>query len=65
VDNAPVTPHLISGALHKEARDARARAWAYAFECFNRRVSKEAAPESRPDDARKDVQDAGTYSHCT
>jgi hypothetical protein len=25
---------------------------------------KEAAPESRPDDARKD-QDAGTYHHCT
>jgi hypothetical protein len=28
------------------------------------RARKEAAPESRPDDARKD-QDAGTYPHCT
>ena len=28
------------------------------------RAKKEAAPESRPDDARKD-QDAGTYRHCT
>jgi hypothetical protein len=28
------------------------------------RAKKEAAPESRPDDARKD-QDAGTYPHCT
>jgi hypothetical protein len=27
-------------------------------------AQKEAAPESRPDDARKD-QDAGTYPHCT
>ena len=27
-------------------------------------AKKEAAPESRPDDARKD-QDAGTYRHCT
>jgi len=27
-------------------------------------AKKEAAPESRPDDARKD-QDAGTYPHCT
>ena len=28
------------------------------------RAKKEAAPESRPDDARKD-QDAGTYDYCT
>jgi hypothetical protein len=28
------------------------------------RAKKVAAPESRPDDARKD-QDAGTYPHCT
>jgi hypothetical protein len=28
------------------------------------RAKKEAAPDSRPDDARKD-QDAGTYPHCT
>ena len=27
-------------------------------------AKKEAAPENRPDDARKD-QDAGTYFHCT
>jgi hypothetical protein len=27
-------------------------------------AQEEAAPESRPDDARKD-QDARTYSHCT
>jgi hypothetical protein len=27
-------------------------------------AKKEAASESRPDDARKD-QDAGTYSNCT
>jgi hypothetical protein len=27
-------------------------------------AKKKAAPESRPDDARKD-QDAGTYSYCT
>jgi hypothetical protein len=38
------------GAIYKFVLDCHAK--------------KEAAPESRPDDARKD-QDAGTYSHCT
>jgi hypothetical protein len=33
---------------------------------LDRRAKKEAAPrQSRPDDARKDDQDAGTYTHCT
>ena len=31
---------------------------------LDRRAKKEAAPESRPADARKD-QDAGTYPHCS
>ena len=39
-----------------EARDARARAWAFIFDCY---AKKKAAPESRPDDVRKD-QDAHT-----
>jgi hypothetical protein len=38
------------GAIYKFVLDCHAK--------------KEAAPESRPDDARKD-QHAGTYSHCT
>ena len=32
--------------------------------CISSHAQKEAAPKSRPDDARKD-QDARTYSHCT
>jgi hypothetical protein len=36
----------------------------YRFVIDSHANKKEAAPESRPDDARKD-QDAGTYSHCT
>jgi hypothetical protein len=35
-------------------QDARARAWAYVFECYRK---KEAAPESRPDDAMKGSND--------
>ncbi len=40
---------------------ALASVYRFVLDC---RAKKEAAPESRPDDARKD-QDAGTYSHCT
>jgi hypothetical protein len=40
---------------------ALANVYKFVLDC---RAKKEAAPESRPDDARKD-QDAGTYSHCT
>ena len=40
---------------------ALANVYRFVLDC---RAKQEAAPESRPDDARKD-QDAGTYSHCT
>ena len=40
---------------------ARLAALRFALDCH---AKQEAAPESRPDDARKD-QDAGTYPHCT
>jgi hypothetical protein len=64
----PDTQYIIvkplSGISPEQARDARARAWSYVFECFDRHTKKKAAPASGPDDARKD-QDAGTYPHCT
>ena len=31
----------------EQGRDARARAWAYAFECFYRRVGKEDNPDDQ------------------
>jgi hypothetical protein len=40
---------------------ALAAVYKFVLDCH---AKKEAAPESRPDDARKD-QDAGTYFHCT
>jgi hypothetical protein len=40
---------------------ALASAYRFVLDCH---AKKEAAPESHPDDARKD-QDAGTYPHCT
>ncbi len=40
----------------EQACDVRARAWMFVFDCY---ANKKAAPESRPDDVRKD-QDAHT-----
>jgi hypothetical protein len=48
-------------ATPKAELDALASVYSFVLNCHEK---KEAAPESRPDDARKD-QDAGTYPHCT
>jgi hypothetical protein len=32
------------GLTTEQARDARARAWAYVFSCFNRRAKQEGSP---------------------
>jgi hypothetical protein len=56
----PRTVHRSLSTLSPEqTRDARARAWAYVFDCFNRRNGKEAARPGGPDDVRKG-QDAHT-----
>ena len=36
----------------EQARDARARAWAYAFQCFHSRASKEGGAPTAPDNTR-------------
>jgi hypothetical protein len=61
-----ITVKPTSGVSSDQARDARARAWSYVFECFARHTKKRGRflDKSGPDDARKD-QDAGTYPHCT
>jgi hypothetical protein len=61
-----VSAPRITYAPHPDATregelNALASVYRFALDC---RAMKEAAPESRPDDARKD-QDAGTYRHCT
>jgi hypothetical protein len=48
-------------ATPKTELSALASAYRFVLEC---RAKKEAAPESRPEDARKD-QDARTHPHCT
>jgi hypothetical protein len=59
----------LPGIAYAQRHDATAEAEisalvnVYKF-ILDSHARKEAAPESRPDDARKD-QDAGTYPHCT
>ena len=45
------SPHL--GFSQEQARDARARAWLYAFDCFNRRDGKEGGLATATDDAKE------------
>jgi hypothetical protein len=37
----------------EQSRDARAMAWAYAFDCFNRRREQEGGPGNRPEDPER------------
>ena len=47
-------PHR--GIAAREVLDARARAWAYVFECYGRHTKKKAAPASGPD-AGKEIDE--------
>jgi hypothetical protein len=42
-----------AGLASEQARDVRARAWSYVFECFNRHTKKKAAPASGRDDTKE------------
>jgi hypothetical protein len=44
-------------ATSEQLRDVRARAWSYVFACH---AKKEAAPESRPDDAERNLNDSAS-----
>jgi hypothetical protein len=63
VDSARVVSHPPSTASPEQVRDARARAWAFAFDCYRK---KEAAtsPVSRPNDAERGLND-GASIHST
>jgi hypothetical protein len=49
----------LSGTSPEQACDARARAWAYVFECFRSHIGKEGSPETAPDDAKKESKHVG------
>ena len=62
-DTPPIMPRSHPGLTLEQARDARARAWAFAFDCYRK---KEAAtsPVSRPNDAERGLND-GASIHST
>ena len=61
-------PQVISrtqpGISPEQARDARALAWAYAFQCFHSRVDEEGGPYTAPDDA-KEIKSVRATHHYT
>jgi hypothetical protein len=61
VDRPSITYALRTDTTRETEISTLANVYRFVLDC---RAKKEAAPESRPDDARKD-QDAGTYPHCT
>ena len=51
-------------ASSEQARDARARAWAYVFECHSRRETEKGGPTtSRPDAAKESKNDSRPKHH--
>jgi hypothetical protein len=42
----------------EQARDARANAWRFAFECLNRRAEQEGGPPTAPDSAKGGSSDS-------
>jgi hypothetical protein len=59
------TPQIAYQARDDTTPEAEVSVLAAIYKlCISSHERKEAAPESRPEDARKD-QDARTYPHCT
>jgi hypothetical protein len=55
MSDAPyILNHQHPGVSPQQVRDARARAWAYAFQCFHRREGQEGGPTTAPKDDVKE-----------
>jgi hypothetical protein len=58
-----ITEKPLSDIPPEQARDARARVWAYVFECYSRREMQKGGPTtSRPDDA-KEIKNGSRHHH--
>jgi hypothetical protein len=55
VTKTNITLKPAAGLTPKQAHDARARAWAFVFQCWQER--QKAAPASRPNDAEGGLND--------
>jgi hypothetical protein len=53
VSEPKIDHRQLPGISPQQAHDARARMWAYVFECFNRRNGKEGGPPTARDDAKE------------
>jgi hypothetical protein len=62
VDRPSITYALRTDTTQEAEISTLANVYRFVLDCH---AKKEAAPESRPDDARKDVQDAGSYPKYT
>jgi hypothetical protein len=62
MDSARVVHRPHSGISQEEARDARARAWAYVFDCHRKHVGKEGGPATAPDDRKGPKHDPAKIS---
>jgi hypothetical protein len=51
------------GISSEQSRDARAHAWAFVFECLNRREEKEGSPAAAPSDAKEIRNDRATQKY--
>ena len=61
MDRPSITYALRTDTTQEAEISTLANVYRFVLDCH---AKKEAAPESRPDDARKD-QNAGTHPHCT
>jgi hypothetical protein len=57
-DPQHITAKPLRGITTEQACDARARAWAYVFDCFNHRNEQEGGPAAAPKD---DVKGSNGY----
>ena len=56
-DGVRLVQRLYPGVTPEQTRDARARAWAFVFQCWQEK--QKAAPASRPDARKEDLNDSG------
>jgi hypothetical protein len=54
VNSARAVHSTYSGTTPEQACNARARAWAFVFECFHRRENQEGGPATAPKDDAKE-----------
>jgi hypothetical protein len=62
---ADITLMPSASASPEQARDARARAWSYVFECFNSNTKKKVASASDLDDGTIVKEDSANEHRST